>query len=148
MIRRSPSPKRRSHGRDKHEVGAWDATLGRRMHFRGMALHGTVARYMTEAIWKRFLIDAANGMGMTPAGKAACWRYPLMGKGGVGYTIVQPITESFLVLDTWPDHAGAYLFVCSCKPFEAETLAEVLQAYNLRQGQAIGAPDALELVAR
>jgi hypothetical protein len=35
---------------------------------------------------------------------------------------VLPITESFLALDTWSDHDGAYLFVCSCRPFRSDDI--------------------------
>jgi S-adenosylmethionine/arginine decarboxylase-like enzyme len=63
---------------------------------------------------------------MTPVHKATKYQYPVEGKGGVGFTIFQPITESFMALDAWPDHDGAYLFICSCKDFDKEKVVEYL----------------------
>jgi S-adenosylmethionine/arginine decarboxylase-like enzyme len=137
MVQRTKSPKRRSRAHDKHAF----EQLGRRMFFRGIALHGD----LHELEWRKLLIMAAHAMDMSPVASAASWQYPLGGAGGNGWTIVQPITESFLALDTWPDHGGAYLFIASCKPFKPDCLRAVLKHFGLKQGQAIGAPDTLEL---
>ncbi len=45
------------------------------------------------------------------------FNYPLDGKGGVGFTYCQPITESMIMVDSWPELGGAYVFVDSCKMF-------------------------------
>jgi len=138
MDRRTQAWKRRRRPqRDRHEFEA----LGLRMFFRGIVLHGD----LPELEWRDFLVKAAEAMGMTPVASAASWQYPLAGAGGSGFTIVQPITESFLALDTWPDHEGAYLFICSCKQFAPDCLRQVLENFRLKQGQAIGAPDMLRL---
>ena len=115
--------------------------LGRRMFVRGIVLHGI----LTEKMWRDFLLEAAKAMGMSPIAKPAVWTYPLQGEGGTGQTIVQPITESFLALDTWPDHGGAYLMVCSCRSYTATCLNDLIARYGLTQGQSTGAPHALEL---
>ena len=139
MVRRSQSPKRRSRVRDKHDFGY---ELGERMFVRGMVLHGKAEKVN----WRKFLTDATKALGMSPVARTASWKFPLHGAGGNGRTIIQPITESFLVIDTWPDHRGAYLLICSCKPFEPKCLEPVLALYSLRVGQSIGAPAMLELV--
>src|SRR3974390_476497 len=94
--------------------------LGRFMYTQGLTLEGR----LSEAGWKAFLKEAARCMGMECAGKPATWRYPLDGKGGNGLTICQPITDSFLVADTWPDHDGAYLHIASCKQFSLHLLQQ------------------------
>ena len=124
---------------DKHAFG--DIELGRCMFYRVMALNGI----LTENDWRRFLIAATKAMGMAPVDKAVCWRYPVGTCGGHGMTIVQPITESFLAVDAWPDHGGAYLFVCSCKPFLASLLAKTFKRFGLREVHALGSPGMLEL---
>lgn len=105
-----------------------ETALGKRMHSQSFALHGR----MDESAWRQFLVDCAEAMAMTPAGAPAIWNYPVDGKGGSGKTILQPITESFLVIDTWPDHDGAYLFVCSCRRFDAAQLQAPIQKWGLR----------------
>jgi hypothetical protein len=53
--------------------------------------------------------------------------YPVLGRGGVGFTIFQPITTSYIAFDTWPElKGGAILIVCSCRPFEEETVRTML----------------------
>jgi len=133
--------RRRKPQHDKHDFGY---ELGERMFVRGMVLFGKVQ----EINWREFLVDVAKALDMTPIAHAASWKFPLHGAGGNGRTIIQPITESFLVVDTWPDHRGAYLLICSCKPFEPKCLTPVLTLYSLRLGQAIGEPAMLELVER
>ena len=83
--------------------------------------------------WEALLLDICRLMQMHPVHKAARFKYPVKGKGGVGFTIVQPITESFLALDAWPDHDGAYLFICSCKEFDKHKVVEFLQDKQLFQ---------------
>ncbi len=104
-----------------------DRELGRQMYSGALVLRGK----MEVKRWRRFLNKAAGALGMSPAGKDAIWHYPVSGKGGNGDTICQPITESFLVLDTWPDFRGAYLFVCSCRPFEPEKLRDLSSTFGL-----------------
>ena len=43
-----------------------------------------------------------------------------------------PITESFLALDTWADHKGAYLFVCSCRSFFTVDIEAVANGFGLK----------------
>jgi hypothetical protein len=71
-----------------------------------------------------------NRIGMSNEGLfSAVWRYPAHGKGGVGYTHVQPIFESFLAWDTWSEHAGGYFIVFSCKAYEPQDVADILLDY-------------------
>lgn len=102
--------------------------LGKRMRSFGLSLHGR----LPETRWTQFLNEVCLAIGMTAVGSPAVWNYPLHGKGGTGQTIMLPITESFLVLDTWSDHDGAYLFVCSCRPFYSEDIDAVAKLFGLK----------------
>lgn len=97
------------------------------MHSYGVALHGI----LTEARWTELLHEVALRIGMSAVGKPAIWTYPLEGKGGVGQTIMLPITESFLALDTWPDHRGAFLLVCSCRNYFGKDIDAVVAEFGL-----------------
>jgi hypothetical protein len=102
--------------------------LGRRIFSQNIVLRGRLA----NAAWRPFLLDCILEMGMTTAGLAALWRYPTEdGKGGVGLTLCQPMTESFMVADVWPDHNGAYLHISSCKAFDALMLVPVIESVGL-----------------
>jgi S-adenosylmethionine/arginine decarboxylase-like enzyme len=104
-----------------------ECALGQRMHVFAVVLRGA----LSEQNWLCFLHDLCETIGMAQAGAPAVWTYPMHGKGGTGKTIVLPITESFLALDTWPDHDGAYLFVCSCKPFDLFVVNRVASKFDL-----------------
>lgn len=71
--------------------------------------------------------------GMTPVLKPAIWKYPIDGGvGGVGETTLlpfvfaQPLAESIslnfpggvALTDTWHEHNGFFLILCSCRPMD------------------------------
>lgn len=102
--------------------------LGTRMHACGIVLHGV----LSDQRWIDFLNAVAKAIGMHAVAEPAVWTYPVEGKGGNGQTIVLPITESFLTLDTWRDHYGAYLFVCSCRPYFTADIDKVATEFGLK----------------
>lgn len=108
-------------------MGFPDLHLGERMHAFGVVLRGQ----LDEDRWTRFLHALAEAIGMSAVSPPAVWTYPMHGKGGVGQTFVLPITESFLALDTWSDHQGAYLFVCSCRAFDPFAVDRVASDFDL-----------------
>lgn len=60
---------------------------------------------------------------------SATWRFPVGGKGGIGFTRVQPIFESLLAFDTWWEHQGGYLIVFSCQHYEPQDVADIFRDY-------------------
>jgi S-adenosylmethionine/arginine decarboxylase-like enzyme len=97
------------------------------MYSQNVVLNGR----LSEVQWREFLSRCVADLGMTKAGEPAIWRYPVDGKGGNGMTACQPITESFIVADTWPDHDGAYLHISSCRPFAITRLFRAVEEYGL-----------------
>ena len=108
--------------------------LGKRMHSCGIVLHGT----LPDKRWIEMLHAVTKAIGMTAVADPAVWTYPLEGKGGMGMTILLPITESFLALDTWRDHSGAYLFVCSCRPYFTVDIDAVATEFGLKPARHVG----------
>lgn len=111
-----------------------DDALGLRIRTFGLVLRGT----LPENRWVQFLHEVALGIGMNAVSPPKVWTYPLDGKGGTGQTIVLPITESFLVLDTWPDHGGAYLLIGSCRTFRSEDVDAVAALFGLKTSEDDG----------
>lgn len=106
-----------------------DVALGARMHCAGIVLHG----HLSADGWLDMLCQITEAIGMAPVGEAKIWSYPTEdGKGGSGQTFVLPISESFLALDTWSDHNGAYLFVCSCRGYATKDIDDVARRFGLR----------------
>ena len=97
--------------------------LGQRIWLLALSLQGS----KSEEEWGTLVWDAVKLLEMDPVGQPEFRHYPIGGKGGTGMTIFQPITESFLALDTWPDFDGAYLLVNSCKKFDDRQLVHWLE---------------------
>ena len=101
--------------------------LGSRLLLAGFSVRGPVDQPMAE----RLLADLALNMEVSPVHSPTIYCYPSGGKGGTGFTLIQPITESFLAVDAWPDHGGAYLVLASCKWFDVDVVERVLNLLGL-----------------
>jgi hypothetical protein len=74
------------------------------------------------------VVDAIH---MTPAHNRTVCQYPVgENLGGIGFTIFQPITESFIVLDAWPkaDQPHAFLVIGSCKSYDSAQVVKTIRA--------------------
>ena len=113
---------------DRAFAPAFDKRLGRRMYTQNIVLRGR----LDADEWKAFLSECIAAMGMISGGDAAAWEYPTPdGRGGRGITVVQPMTESFIVVDAWPDHDGAYLHISSCRKFDVADLVKPVKSFGL-----------------
>lgn len=101
--------------------------LGHKAFICGATLRGT----MNDDVWSEFLESLIDRIGMTPFADEKRWTWPLTERGPNGTIIVRPITESFVALDIWPDHAGAYLHLCSCKPFTLAPFRECCAEFGI-----------------
>jgi hypothetical protein len=90
-------------------------TLGDQLHLSAFTIRGNITVENCGELLSRIVDD----IGMTLAHGSTVVSYPVEGKGGVGFTVFVPITESFLILDAWPQakKPHAYLVIGSCKRF-------------------------------
>ena len=102
--------------------------FGSRLFYAMFSVKGDVS----EDIGIKMVEKIVDEIGMERAVGESISRYPVNGRGGVGYTFFQPITESFLAFDAWPDLKGAYLVICSCKPFSVAKVQETMLAFGLK----------------
>lgn len=67
--------------------------------------------------------------------KPIFYDYPINDKGGVGYTYISPISESFVLIDVWSDFKGAYLILCSCKTICLNRISKKIRScgYRIKQ---------------
>ena len=101
--------------------------LGVSMLLVGFALRGE----LTEEDCERFIRRLIENIGMTPSVGSTILKYPIEGRGGYGFTYFQPITESFIAVDTYDKLNGLYLVICSCKPFSLRSVLFVLGEFRL-----------------
>ncbi len=87
--------------------------LGSRLNKLSLMLDGCVLEQdMVEALKECVELMEMRHNNMEPG----VWRYPLDDdSGGVGYTICQPLVESFIVADAWPCLNHTYIELASCK---------------------------------
>jgi hypothetical protein len=101
--------------------------LGEEMRVLVVVVKGDVS----EESGMKLVKELVTEIGMTIAPEQLMCRYPVNGKGGFGYTFFQPLTESFVAFDSWPDLGGGYLFICSCGSLPATTALEVVNKHGL-----------------
>lgn len=101
--------------------------LGEQMKILAVSVRGDVNEVSGQTLVKE-LVEA---IGMTIAPEQLLCRYPVDGKGGIGYTFFQPLTESFIAFDSWPDLCGAYLIICSCGTLPLSTTLKTVTKHNL-----------------
>ena len=94
------------------------ADLGSRLMLASFAVRGAINRKVAKVLIDRLVAVCGVHYVHTPV----VYPYPADGKGGTGFTMLQPITESFLAVDAWPDHGGAYVVVASCQWFNIEAV--------------------------
>ena len=98
--------------------------LGERMDISAFAIKGDT--YHAAAI---VLIEAiVSVLKMHKVHDPIMYEYPANGAGGTGFTMIQPITESFVAFDAWPDFKGAYLIICSCKTTNLNRVTKKIRA--------------------
>ena len=105
-----------------------EGRLGQEIYMADFALQGQVDDAMASDLVELVI----KTMEMHCAHHPAMYRYPTDGKGGVGFTYLQPLTESFAGVDSWPELGGAYLSVRSCKTFEVIPLVVAIERKGLK----------------
>jgi hypothetical protein len=109
--------------------------LGTKLYVTGYALGGKPTAKQLALI----LQQTVSFIGMDTAGlPPKIWAYPLNnGQGGLGETICQPLVESFMVADSWPDLDKVYVVLASCRPYSVDAVGSYLDKAIgpiLRQG--------------
>lgn len=101
------------------------AEFGASMNLAAFSVRGDLSLAFCSELTDRII----ETIGMTPAYAPETYRYPLEGKGGEGFTYFQSITESFICWDVYPKLGGGYLFIASCKNFNAQGLIDEIKKY-------------------
>lgn len=74
-------------------------------------------------------LQIVKACGMTPAREPRVDTYPYQGGGGHGYTLYQPLMESYLIADVYSDLNETEVLISTCKPKRMRPQA-VMQIMN------------------
>ena len=87
-------------------------------------------------------VEMANALvevlGMNKVHEPTFYKYPVGNCGGLGFTYIQPITESFIAVDAWSEFNGVYLLICSCKTVNLNKVSKKVRklGYRIKQVKA------------
>ena len=98
----------------------------------------TIKGHASIVAGTRLVGEIVKTLEMNKVHEAIRYEYPVSGNGGNGFTFIQPITESFIAFDAWPDFDGAYLIICSCKTVNLNKVSKKIRAcgYKIKQIKA------------
>ena len=104
-----------------------DQDLGRRMYTADFCLPVLIG----EEQGMNIANELATVLEMTPIEHSHTWTYPVGEyKGGWGFTFVQPITESFIAIDSYLNHPACYVMIRSCKQFNIDRVRALFEDLN------------------
>jgi len=118
-------------------------SLGQQMNVVVMAIHDHLDAAGAKRL-HRLVIKRAR---MSPVYQTMVWSYPIPGleeiNGGVGDTVLQPaltarpLAESISVTitDSWREHEGFYLILCSCNQIDVADLWCYLRNLGWKVGE-------------
>lgn len=105
--------------------------LGERLDVVALTIKGnTSEKSAVELVDK--IVDV---LCMNKVHKPTWYHYPVNNTGGVGFTYIQPISESFIAWDSWSDFKGGYLIMCSCRTINLNRVTKKIRAlgYKIKQ---------------
>ena len=92
---------------------------------------------------RAFLKKLVESMEMTPYGEAVVFEYPANGFGGVGFTAMQCLHESYVVYDSWVERDPAYanIVINSCRHFDINKALNMVKLHLNPVSLRMSGPD-------
>ena len=90
--------------------------------------HGVLSPESASSV----LLQVINFIGMQPGRKCRIDRYPFRKKGGKGYTLYQPLTDSYITADAYEEDINGepvnqtVVILASCKDYDPVTVGLLL----------------------
>jgi hypothetical protein len=96
---------------------------------RGVLSVGDAARFAEECV-------AAIGMQVSHPNQVTV--YPPRDGKDIGFLLLQPLIESYVIVDYWTCHEGFYLGVVSCKDFDMVDIETVVGRWGFKVRSVTG----------
>ena len=97
--------------------------LGTRKQIGGWTCQGV----LPSSEMMKTALEVIKLVGMTPARLGRIDEYPYNGLGGVGYTLYQPLTDSYIIFDVYSEINETKVILASCKPYNHQGVGILLR---------------------
>ena len=85
-------------------------------------LHISARGTLTIETARAFAIEVVEAIGMTCSHDAEVFDYPAKDGVYIGFVLIQPLIESYVVIDYWANHQAFYMNITSCKGIKEELI--------------------------
>lgn len=87
---------------------------------------------------QKFAIEVVDAIGMKVSHPAVPVEYAEHEGKDIGFLLLQPLIESYVVIDYWTCHEGFYLGVVSCKDFGMVDLEVLIARWGFKVRSVTG----------
>jgi len=87
---------------------------------------------------RKFAIECVEAIGMHVSHPAHVVEYPLHEGKDIGFLLLQPLIESYIMLDVWTNLGGFYIGAVSCKDFDTIDLEVLVARWGFKQVSITG----------
>lgn len=87
---------------------------------------------------KKFALDCVKAIGMQISHPEHVVVYPPRDGQDIGFLLLQPLIESYVMIDYWTCHGGFYLGVVSCKDFDMISVETLIAMYGFKVRSVTG----------
>lgn len=87
---------------------------------------------------RRFAVECVAAIGMTLSHPAHLVEYPPRDGEDIGFLLLQPLIESYVILDVWTNLGGFYLGVASCNDFNMIDIETLIARWGFKVRSVTG----------
>lgn len=82
---------------------------------------------------RKFAIECVEAIGMQISHPAQLTEYPPLNGEDIGFLLLQPLIESYVILDVWTNLGGFYMGVTSCKDFDTVAVERLIARWGFKR---------------
>lgn len=87
---------------------------------------------------KKFAVECVESIGMRVSHPPLVVQYPPLNGEDIGFLLLQPLIESYVILDVWTNLGGFYLGVTSCKDFDSIDVEALISRWGFKRMSITG----------
>lgn len=103
--------------------------FGKEVSMVGLSVRGVLS--VDDA--RKFATECVAAMGMQISHEATVVQYDPLNGEDIGFLLLQPLIESYVILDVWPCLGGFYINAVSCKDFDTVEIEELVARWGFKR---------------